>query len=187
MKYLISIALICSSLFSCVLAREDFRTYYDDVKIPAVWINPKNIKVYITPDELKGYIFTRSFKIWDDALGSNLNFKYVNSADEADIIIKYVDKLNGSEAGITKTAHTKIQGKIYLAKAEISISKSSPIGFKYTDVQLNKITLHEIGHAIGILGHSDNVNDIMYYSTATPRLSTVSKKDIETVKKIYGF
>lgn len=187
MKFIINIVLICLCLFSFVSARQDLRTYYSDVDIPAVWINPKNIKVYITPDELKGYIFTRSFKTWDDALGSDLNFKYVKTPNEADIIIKYVDKLSDNQAGVTKTSHIKIQGKIYLAKAEISISKHSPIGFKFTDAQLNKTTLHEIGHAIGILGHSDNINDIMYPTTASPRLSTVSKKDIETVRKIYGF
>jgi len=81
----------------------------------------------------------------------------------------------------------KIQGKTYLGKAEILIGKHSPDGWKFNDVQLNKITLHEIGHAIGILGHSENINDIMYYSTDMKRQSTLSSKDIETVNKIYGF
>ncbi len=187
MKIVISIVFICFYLFSNAIARQDLRSYYSDVAIPAVWINPKNIKVYIKPDDLKEYIFTRSFKTWDDALGSDLNFKYVKNANEADITIKYVDKLSDNQAGSTKTSYIKIQGRTYLAKSEISISRCSPIGFKFTDAQLNKITLHEIGHAIGILGHSDDVNDIMYPSTACPRLSTLSSKDVETVKKIYGF
>ncbi len=187
MRYFLSIAITCFCLFSFAIARQDTRTYYSDVSTPAVWDNPKSIKVYITPDELKEYILTRSFKIWDSALGSDLNFKYVKNAEDADIIIKFVDRLSGGQAGVTRTSHKTINGKTYLSKAEIYIARFSPRGFKYIDAKLNKITLHEIGHAIGILGHSDNINDIMYHSTATPRLSTVSKKDVETVRKIYGF
>ena len=67
------------------------------------------------------------------------------------------------------------------------VAKHSSDGWKFTDVQLNKIAMHEIGHAIGILGHSDNINDIMYYSTASQRQSTLSSKDVDTVKKIYNF
>ena len=187
MKIIFKIFILSILLFSFSYAREDLRTYYSEVDIPAVWKNPRNIKVYIAYDETKNYIFTRSFKSWDDALGSDLNFKYVNNADEADIVAKFVDKLDDNQAGITKTAYAEIGGKVYLAKAVINISKNSPIGFRFNDAQLNKITLHEIGHAIGILGHSENINDIMYFSTASQRQSTISSKDVETVRKIYGF
>ena len=81
----------------------------------------------------------------------------------------------------------QIQGRTYLGNAQVLVGKHSPDGGKFTDVQLNKIALHEIGHAIGILGHSENINDIMYYSTEMQRQSTLSIKDIETARKIYGF
>lgn len=187
MKILFKFLILVLAISSFALAREDYRTYYSEVDIPAVWKNPKEIKVCIIYDEFKNYIFTRSFKAWDDALGSDLNFKYVNNQAEADIIAKFVNKLDENQAGITKTAYVEQNGKVYLAKAVIQISKNSPIGFRFNDAQLNKITLHEIGHAIGILGHSDNINDIMYFSTASQRLSTISSNDVDTVKKIYGF
>ena len=103
------------------------------------------------------------------------------------ITIKYVKKLDGRNAGETKTGHVKLQGKVYLGRADISIAKTNYIGFTCTDLELLKTALHEIGHAIGILGHSKNITDIMYYSTASHRQSTLSDKDIETVNKIYGF
>ena len=187
MKSAVKLALFFLLLFSFALAREDYRTYYSDIDTPAVWINPREIKVYVYPDEIKHYILKRSLNTWDDALGSNLNFKYINNPSEADITIKYVEKLSDNQAGITKVNHLKIQGKIYLGKADVSVAKHSPSGWKFTDVQLNKIALHEIGHAIGILGHSENINDIMYYSTEMQRQSTLSSKDVETARKIYGF
>ncbi len=180
--------LVCMMLLSSFsIAREDNRTYYSDIDIPAVWLNPRQIKVYVYPDEMKHFILERSFKAWDSALGSNLNFKYIQKPNEADITIKFVDRLSGSQAGLTKTKYMQIQGRTYLGHADIYVAKHSSAGWKFNDVQLNKIAMHEIGHAIGILGHSENINDIMYYSTESQRQSTLSTKDVDTVKKIYNF
>ena len=172
---------------SVCFARIDTRSYLGDIDTPAVWVEPKNIKVYIYPDQDKKYILERSFKTWDSALGSDLNFKFVNDPTSADITIKYVDRLTENAAGITKPQYIRIQGKVYLAKADVLIGYNTPGGWKMNDAELNNTVLHEIGHAIGILGHSENINDIMYYSLASTRQGTLSAKDVETVNKIYGF
>ena len=178
-------------IFICLLgfafARPDYRTYSDDIDTLAIWINPKKIKVYINDNSNKTSILTRAFDIWDDALRSNLNFVYVNSEQDADITIQYVDSLTKNQVGVAKTGYAQIQGKIYLTKVHVSISKTDPIVFIRNDAQLLKTTLHEIGHAIGIIGHSSNSSDIMYYSTASTKNSSPSLKDIETVNKLYGF
>ncbi len=51
------------------------------------------------------------------------------------------------------------------------------------DYLLTNIT-HELGHAIGIWGHSLNNADIMYHSH-TREIPTISPQDINTLKKIY--
>lgn len=43
--------------------------------------------------------------------------------------------------------------------------------------------LHEMGHAIGIVGHSQDENDLMYASSTR---STYSEKDVATVKAMYS-
>lgn len=51
------------------------------------------------------------------------------------------------------------------------------------DYLVSNIT-HELGHALGIWGHSDNPNDVMYYAH-TKDIPSLSIRDINTLKKIY--
>lgn len=186
MKFAFKIVLCFLCLFMCAYARIDNRTYTGDVDVLAVWINPKNIKVYIN-ETYKPEILRRAVNIWDNSMRNDMNFIFVKNENEADITIEYVEKLNKQTLGITKTSHIAIQGKIYLHKAKIYIAKADPIGFKCSDAELLKTTLHELGHAIGIIGHSKSINDIMYYSSASTKNVSPSLRDIETVNKLYGF
>lgn len=187
MKSALISLLIFLSLFSIAIARPDNRTYLNSVTTPAVWINPRQIKVYITYDEGKMFLFKRAFKAWDDALGSNLNFVYVDNKDEADISIAYVKRLNGAAIGLTRPLYVKIQGKTYLSNATIKIARQKPTGAIQSDSELYHVILHEIGHAIGILGHSNSIYDVMYPTNLSVKNQTLSTKDIDTVKKMYGF
>ena len=187
MKTALKIFVIFMLLFSFVDAREDRRSYYNDIETPAVWQNPRKITVYLEEDETKQYIFERCFKAWDGALRSNLNFAYIKNPDEADITIKFVDKLTSTRAGTTYPQYYYENDQAYLHKVRIEIAKAESNGKRFTDVQLTEITLHEIGHAIGILGHSDTPGDIMYPSISVTGNTTLSTKDVDTVNKIYKF
>ena len=186
MKSAIKILVIFVCLFSVVLARPDNRTYTEVLDTLAVWIEPRNIKVYVV-ESPKAHILKNAFKIWDSAMRDNMNFVFVNHKDQADIAIDYIEQLSGTQVGITKTGHISIQGRIYLHKAVILIAKKDPIGFIQSDAALLKVTLHEIGHAIGMIGHSNSINDIMYYSTASTKNTSPSTRDIDTVNKLYRF
>ena len=177
-------AIMC--LCSLAFARVDNRTYTSNVDTTAVWINPQEIKVYIE-DSSKKYIFEKAFTTWDKALRENLNFVFVKNKQDADITIAYTEKLEKSQVGLAETSYITIQGKKYLHKVGILISKTDFRGFVETDAELYKTTLHEIGHAIGIIGHSNNARDIMYPTRFDPTFAFPSKRDIETVEKIYGF
>ena len=186
MKSAIKILICFLCLSSFVYARNDIHTYAKHLDNIAIWVNPKKIKVYVVPEN-KSEILTRAFKIWDGALRSDLNFVFVKDEKNADIVAKYVDKLDGTKLGITKTTYVTMQEKKYLYKAEVEVARKDNIGFTNNDAELLKVALHEIGHSIGIIGHSNSMNDLMYYSTASTKNTSPSIRDVDTVQKLYNF
>ena len=44
------------------------------------------------------------------------------------------------------------------------------------------MALHEIGHSLGLTGHSTNPQDVMYKAS---RVATLSSRDLETVRALY--
>ena len=186
MNFVVRIVLVFLCLFSCVLAREDNRAYNHVVDVQAIWVNPKAIKVYVQ-ESPKAHILENAFKIWDKALRNDINFVFTKNIEEADINIDYIDKLDANAVGIAYPKYLTIQGKVYLYKTKILIAKKDSRGFLQSDAALLKVTLHEIGHAIGIIGHSNSINDIMYPTTDSTKSTSPSLRDIDTVNKLYGF
>ena len=49
---------------------------------------------------------------------------------------------------------------------------------------LKNIVTHELGHALGILGHSNSKEDMMY--PVTDQYSRISKRDLNTLTRLYN-
>ncbi len=163
--------------------------YFNEITDVRRWEYPNSIKVYIKGNTGKEHILKNAFEIWDKSQ-NKVNFVTVYSESRADIVCEYVNWIDSEKAGITYSLGYKKGSETYIknAKIQISMHKSNmqkTMGGNYTDSELLSITLHEVGHAIGIISHSDNINDIMYYSTASYRNSTLSNRDINTVRKLY--
>lgn len=80
-----------------------------------------------------------------------------------------------------------------LKKMTITLYSTDPQGNFFSDKELYNTILHEIGHALGIMGHSYSSDDLMYMSTQannfyTPYRSSfqyLSSQDINTIKLLY--
>ncbi len=170
--------------------RLDIGDYFSDLSKVAIWQNPQKITVYIGKSQNKK-LLKKAFLIWDEALGTMVHFTFVKEKENADITCFCVKKLDGVKLGSTKTYSKKDPktGKSYLTKAKIQIALLEPETEKVIDEKnLLSTTLHEIGHALGIISHSPQKGDIMYFDSSSYKQekSEVSNRDINTVKKIYG-
>ena len=59
------------------------------------------------------------------------------------------------------------------------------------ETTLHAVFLHELGHGIGLFGHSTDPADVMFYDEKaakkpTPRVNAVSPRDLNTLKKVYS-
>ena len=77
---------------------------------------------------------------------------------------------------------------------KIVLYTNDPNGNFFSDKELYNTILHEIGHALGIMGHSYSTEDLMYMSTNentsfyAPYRSSfqyLSSKDINTIRLLY--
>jgi predicted Zn-dependent protease len=73
---------------------------------------------------------------------------------------------------------TKRENKVVSQRMTVEISPDRG------DRIIKAAARHELGHALGIWGHSPNENDALYFST-TSDSPAISIRDINTLKKIY--
>lgn len=158
---------------------------------------PLKVKLEVpisTPDYYRAEI-EKAFTQW--ALSTEfLQFQFVEKGN-ADIIVKFEALPEDiCEDGICKyvVAYTnpKIQGKI-LKSMTITMYDKDANGNYFSDKEIYNTVLHEIGHALGIMGHSYSSDDLMYMSTQPDTMYTryrsdfqyISQQDLNTVNLLY--
>lgn len=144
------------------------------------------VRVYIADGPFKDIVKT-AFKTWENGSKGILSFTYTTNRENAQIEVIFKSKLENAS---TKKSYISGLTKPYykgsnLVKAEITLLSTNP----NSQQQLSKenvyaTALHEIGHAVGIKGHSQNPSDIMYASGAGFK-KTLSLRDYNTIKKVY--
>lgn len=164
----------------------DRGNYYNSANTTK-WKNNKDIKVCVKGKTGKEYIMKNAFRTWAQRSGYAVSISFVTDVNNADIICFFTDIISSQHAGLTEYKYVRMaDGKQYITKAYVKVALTNPAGGKYTDKNLESIALHEAGHALGISGHSNNINDIMYYSTESYKNGTLSNRDINTLKAIYA-
>lgn len=152
------------------------------------------LKVYIFPGASKNYqdSFRQdvidAFAEWESKTEKTVSFTQVDTASGADITIQWVNR--GETKSKTASAdhangYTEHKLDRFNNQDHVSIEiVTNPDSYwADADSRIRLVALHEIGHGIGIEGHSDNVNNIMYKMSAKSR--GVSQADVDTVKALY--
>ncbi len=155
-------------------------------------LNP--VPVYVALESPEQAIFlplvSQSLRTWEKALHSRVYFKEVNRPDQARIIIHLKQKPLadpyenvGHAQYFVNQASSKLQATLKVSTIIHTGEPGTKTPLQYRNQQVHRLILHELGHALGIWGHSLNPNDIMYVH---PLVTDLSERDITTILKLYG-
>ncbi|MDZ4837169.1 MAG: tetratricopeptide repeat protein [Candidatus Melainabacteria bacterium] len=152
------------------------------------------LKVFISKgDPAKNYkeSFSKQIEnalnVWQTSSNNVVSFVLVNDAAAADIEVRWTNDENAvSTKGEAGDCRTRLGAKgITHAIIMILISDGNealPLG----DPFVHWVGLHELGHALGLGGHSVSPNDIMYATmTFDYYEKTITPRDVATLAHLY--
>lgn len=150
--------------------------------------------VYIAPfrwyksmSEVEGYKYRsmvlNAFNTWQSALSGMVTFNVVSNLNDSHINVEW-KRVERKSLGNCHFNYDNL-GRYYSAEVNIGLSDGI-IHKKYMDEnEVYHTILHEVGHAIG-LGHSPNIEDIMYTPHQYGRVN-LTMNDIQTARFLYKF
>lgn len=156
------------------------------------------LRVYIedgtgTPGYREAYqdYVRRAFNEWQTISNAKLSWMEVNSPDDANIVCSWTadarPKGNGIEAGETRTT---IQRNAFFPNGRIVSAHvmilTDLFGRSFSNADIYKTCLHEIGHALGLQGHSSTASDIMYPVLNSSQTTYLKERDRDTILALYG-
>lgn len=135
--------------------------------------------------------FMRSaFNEWQNLSNQRITWREVTNPAEADIICSWTAEVTprgiGVEAGQTQTIIQRnyFTGAGRIVSARIKVLTSAN-GQTFNDADAYKTCLHEVGHALGLQGHSSTASDIMYPVLNRRQTPYLKQRDVNTIAALY--
>lgn len=150
----------------------------------AIW-QQMPVNVYIQSNPFTN-IVKSAFDLYNANFNGMISFNYVDSPTTAQINVTFPARLERADeeqfvAGITNNFSSG--HNIQSSNIKLLTQKD---GIKFSSAFVYNTALHEIGHALGINGHSNNRADIMYPQTQANTMMTLSARDMATLKIMYS-
>lgn len=129
---------------------------------------------------------------WCKATDNTISYKFVNSKESANLIFDYTEsreRVSHDHApgldGSSNNRRRFSDGSVDRSNITVLV-KDTPGGPSFRkSSMISKTLLHEIGHALGMHGHSPNPQDVMFSSTTQESLTALSRRDTNTIRRLY--
>lgn len=135
-----------------------------------------------------------AFSMWAQGSENRLSFTLVTDPNNTDIYCDWTADTNqivapgrAVEGGITK-----LNGQPMPNGSDVGITSARMTlltnrgGNPLSDDDMKKVCLHEVGHALGINGHSNSNTDVMFFSEAPTVWPSLTMRDKTTICRLYA-
>jgi len=141
-------------------------------------------------------ILAESFDAWMKAAQGAIAYQIVPRKDLADLVCDWTSnpgdvtgKGTESEQGVAHIYGKDFgRGVVEISRATIrvlTIDREKGGEQPVTADVMKKTCLHEVGHALGLMGHSPNAHDVMFFSESPTVWPVLSKRDKATLLRLY--
>jgi hypothetical protein len=145
---------------------------------PFTWYEPKKQQ----EAHLYRQMVLDCLEVWRQATNGVVSFRPVASVHESQIDLKW-RRIDRRSLGLCHFNWNQ-QWQLYSAEIEIGITDGVLHG-QYNDPnEVRHTILHEIGHALGLLGHSPHAGDMMYVPHQYG-VTQLSPNDVATIQWLY--
>lgn len=138
----------------------------------------------------------RAFLEWQNSSGF-INFKFTDNEKEANINVQInpsanMKKCDQEDCKYSVAYTTPLISNNLLKRMDIFFYDSNNLNKPFSQREIYSTAIHEIGHSLGIMGHSYNKSDIMYMETSPDKLNyfddnitPISPTDLNTLNLLY--
>lgn len=133
----------------------------------------------------------KAFFDWQAVTNGVIKFKETAGNKNANIVVNFMDDISLKdkyEPNRVGKAIPSISNE-QLQKMNIYLRKVDSKGMDYNKDEFYTVALHEIGHALGLGGHSADSKDVMYYNgdyiDETTIKKDITKRDMNTLNLLY--
>ncbi|GBC92098.1 hypothetical protein HRbin15_00562 [bacterium HR15] len=136
------------------------------------------VSVYFVRDanytELRQSFALQGFDQWVERSEMKIRYRLVDSQERAQIVVHFDPT---TRDGLTEYTF-RTNGQLVSATISIGVKGNSA-------VDIRSVAAHEFGHALGIGGHSDNPEDMMYPTFISGIPLQITERDFNTLKTAY--
>ncbi len=162
---------------------------------------PLNVYIENTVKNLPQYYTEQiysAFSQWQSSTGGLIKFKKVQEKKDAQITVKIVpldamSMCSKEDCKYVVAYTTPIVSGEFLKRMDIIFYDSNNLAQHFTPREVYNVALHEIGHALGIMGHSYNKDNLMFmennldktYDRHRSVFQLISPVDLDTLELLY--